>query len=159
MIPRSHCILFPNSIEGFFKWLLRLSYSKDSHWQIQSENQIDCPLHSQTTIATQDFIFFPLCLFLWPSTETSDSVMETLRAKETYCFYCQGCMTRLLEDRWGTDRQGKRRQWKWVFIYTLLCRTRSEHLLTVWPSGRSDDMRRENWWMEFTVVSLTGLGL
>ncbi|XP_017268590.1 E3 ubiquitin-protein ligase E3D [Kryptolebias marmoratus] len=26
-------------------------------------------------------------------------VMETLRAKETYCFYCQGCMTRLLEDR------------------------------------------------------------
>ncbi|XP_076593533.1 E3 ubiquitin-protein ligase E3D isoform X1 [Chaetodon auriga] len=31
--------------------------------------------------------------------EASDSVMETLRAKETYCFYCQGCMTRLLEDR------------------------------------------------------------
>ncbi|KAM9724159.1 E3 ubiquitin-protein ligase E3D [Menidia menidia] len=31
--------------------------------------------------------------------ETPDSMMETLRAKETYCFYCQGCMTRLLEDR------------------------------------------------------------
>lgn len=31
--------------------------------------------------------------------EASDSVMETLRAKETYCFCCQGCMTRLLEDR------------------------------------------------------------
>lgn len=31
--------------------------------------------------------------------ETSDSVMETLRAKETYCFCCQGCTTRLLEDR------------------------------------------------------------
>lgn len=31
--------------------------------------------------------------------EASDRVMETLRAKETYCFYCQGCMTRLLEDR------------------------------------------------------------
>ncbi|KAM3614550.1 uncharacterized protein V6R79_016040 [Siganus canaliculatus] len=31
--------------------------------------------------------------------ETSDSVMETLRAKETYCFHCQGCMTRILEDR------------------------------------------------------------
>lgn len=36
--------------------------------------------------------------------ETSDeesphSVIETLRAKETYCFHCQGCMTRLLEDR------------------------------------------------------------
>lgn len=31
--------------------------------------------------------------------EASDSVMETLQAKETYCFYCQGCMTRLLEDR------------------------------------------------------------
>ncbi|XP_039972595.1 E3 ubiquitin-protein ligase E3D [Xiphias gladius] len=31
--------------------------------------------------------------------EASDSVMETLRTKETYCFYCQGCMTRLLEDR------------------------------------------------------------
>uniref|UniRef100_UPI0037E8CBFD E3 ubiquitin-protein ligase E3D n=1 Tax=Semicossyphus pulcher TaxID=241346 RepID=UPI0037E8CBFD len=28
-----------------------------------------------------------------------DSVMETLRAKETYCFHCQRCMTRLLEDR------------------------------------------------------------
>ncbi|XP_028281829.1 E3 ubiquitin-protein ligase E3D [Parambassis ranga] len=31
--------------------------------------------------------------------EASNSVTETLRAKETYCFYCQGCMTRLLEDR------------------------------------------------------------
>lgn len=31
--------------------------------------------------------------------EVSDKVMETLRAKETYCFYCQVCMTRLLEDR------------------------------------------------------------
>ncbi|XP_070768734.1 E3 ubiquitin-protein ligase E3D [Enoplosus armatus] len=31
--------------------------------------------------------------------EAPDSVMETLRAKETYCFCCQGCMTRLLEDR------------------------------------------------------------
>nr|XP_020477250.1 E3 ubiquitin-protein ligase E3D [Monopterus albus]XP_020477251.1 E3 ubiquitin-protein ligase E3D [Monopterus albus] len=31
--------------------------------------------------------------------EAADSVMETLRAKETYCFYCQRCMTRLLEDR------------------------------------------------------------
>ncbi|KAM4736344.1 E3 ubiquitin-protein ligase E3D [Anableps anableps] len=27
------------------------------------------------------------------------SVMETLRAKETYSFHCQGCTTRLLEDR------------------------------------------------------------
>ncbi|KAM4581362.1 E3 ubiquitin-protein ligase E3D [Odontesthes bonariensis] len=34
-----------------------------------------------------------------PDEGTSDSVMETLRVKETYCFYCQGCMTRLLEDR------------------------------------------------------------
>ncbi|XP_074539898.1 E3 ubiquitin-protein ligase E3D [Halichoeres trimaculatus] len=31
--------------------------------------------------------------------DVSDSVIETLRAKETYCFYCQSCMTRLLEDR------------------------------------------------------------
>ncbi|XP_044064560.1 E3 ubiquitin-protein ligase E3D [Siniperca chuatsi] len=31
--------------------------------------------------------------------EASDSVMERLRANETYCFLCQGCMTRLLEDR------------------------------------------------------------
>ncbi|XP_011483160.1 E3 ubiquitin-protein ligase E3D [Oryzias latipes] len=31
--------------------------------------------------------------------EASDCVTESLRAKETYCFYCQGCMTRLLEDR------------------------------------------------------------
>ncbi|KAF6719523.1 E3 ubiquitin-protein ligase E3D [Oryzias melastigma] len=35
--------------------------------------------------------------------EASDCVTETLRAKQTYCFYCQGCMTRLLEDRKGTD--------------------------------------------------------
>ncbi|XP_054477932.1 E3 ubiquitin-protein ligase E3D [Anoplopoma fimbria] len=34
-----------------------------------------------------------------PDEETSDSVIETLQAKETYCFHCQGCMTRLLEDR------------------------------------------------------------
>ncbi|XP_034554571.1 E3 ubiquitin-protein ligase E3D [Notolabrus celidotus] len=31
--------------------------------------------------------------------DVSDSVIETLRAKETYCFCCQNCMTRLLEDR------------------------------------------------------------
>ncbi|XP_023266149.1 E3 ubiquitin-protein ligase E3D [Seriola lalandi dorsalis] len=31
--------------------------------------------------------------------DAHDSVMETLRAKKSYCFYCQGCMTRLLEDR------------------------------------------------------------
>lgn len=31
--------------------------------------------------------------------EVYDKVMETLRAKETYCFHCQACMTRLLEDR------------------------------------------------------------
>uniref|UniRef100_A0A1A8HNX3 E3 ubiquitin-protein ligase E3D n=1 Tax=Nothobranchius kuhntae TaxID=321403 RepID=A0A1A8HNX3_NOTKU len=31
--------------------------------------------------------------------EAPDSVMENLRVKETYCFCCQGCMTRLLEDR------------------------------------------------------------
>ncbi|XP_028326579.1 E3 ubiquitin-protein ligase E3D [Gouania willdenowi] len=31
--------------------------------------------------------------------EPPDSMMETLRAKETYCFHCQGCTTRLLEDR------------------------------------------------------------
>uniref|UniRef100_A0A674PF08 E3 ubiquitin-protein ligase E3D n=1 Tax=Takifugu rubripes TaxID=31033 RepID=A0A674PF08_TAKRU len=31
--------------------------------------------------------------------EASDSAKETLRAKRTYCFYCQSCMTRLLEDR------------------------------------------------------------
>ncbi|KAM9353160.1 E3 ubiquitin-protein ligase E3D [Symphorus nematophorus] len=34
-----------------------------------------------------------------PDEEASDSVMETLRAKESYCFHCQRCMTRLLEDR------------------------------------------------------------
>ncbi|XP_020490338.2 E3 ubiquitin-protein ligase E3D [Labrus bergylta] len=31
--------------------------------------------------------------------DASNSVLETLRAKETYCFYCQSCMSRLLEDR------------------------------------------------------------
>uniref|UniRef100_H3C1V7 E3 ubiquitin-protein ligase E3D n=1 Tax=Tetraodon nigroviridis TaxID=99883 RepID=H3C1V7_TETNG len=34
-----------------------------------------------------------------PGPEASDSVTEKLRAKRTYCFYCQSCMTRLLEDR------------------------------------------------------------
>ncbi|XP_075952700.1 E3 ubiquitin-protein ligase E3D [Anarhichas minor] len=34
-----------------------------------------------------------------PDGEAPDSAVETLRAKETYCFHCQGCMTRLLEDR------------------------------------------------------------
>ncbi|XP_061800756.1 E3 ubiquitin-protein ligase E3D [Nerophis lumbriciformis] len=31
--------------------------------------------------------------------ETSDTIVKTLRAQETYCFYCQSCTTRLLEDR------------------------------------------------------------
>lgn len=31
--------------------------------------------------------------------DSSASMMKTLRAKKAYCFYCQGCMTRLLEDR------------------------------------------------------------
>ncbi|XP_029957980.1 E3 ubiquitin-protein ligase E3D [Salarias fasciatus] len=31
--------------------------------------------------------------------EPPATVMETLRVKETYCFHCQGCSTRLLEDR------------------------------------------------------------
>lgn len=45
-----------------------------------------------------------LFLCLWCCTEGSDSVMAILRAKRTYCFYCQSCMTRLLEDRWGAVR-------------------------------------------------------
>uniref|UniRef100_A0AAQ4NUR0 E3 ubiquitin-protein ligase E3D n=1 Tax=Gasterosteus aculeatus aculeatus TaxID=481459 RepID=A0AAQ4NUR0_GASAC len=40
-----------------------------------------------------------ICVTRSPDEEASDSAMETLRAKETYCFHCQGCMTRLLEDR------------------------------------------------------------
>ncbi|XP_077455608.1 E3 ubiquitin-protein ligase E3D [Stigmatopora argus] len=32
-------------------------------------------------------------------TEESPDIIRTLRAQETYCFYCQSCMTRLLEDR------------------------------------------------------------
>ncbi|XP_063735681.1 E3 ubiquitin-protein ligase E3D isoform X1 [Eleginops maclovinus] len=46
-------------------------------------------------------LHFRLRVSVKPSTEeeASDNVMETLRAKETYCFHCQGCMTRLLEDR------------------------------------------------------------
>ncbi|XP_077383328.1 E3 ubiquitin-protein ligase E3D [Festucalex cinctus] len=31
--------------------------------------------------------------------EESSNVLRTLRAQETYCFYCQSCTTRLLEDR------------------------------------------------------------
>ncbi|XP_061529815.1 E3 ubiquitin-protein ligase E3D isoform X1 [Phycodurus eques] len=32
-------------------------------------------------------------------TEGSSDIVRTLRAQETYCFYCQSCTTRLLEDR------------------------------------------------------------
>lgn len=65
--------------------------------------------------------------------------METLRAKETYCFYCQGCMTRLLEDRWGADGRGRIPRLENGFLYTaFLRRKRSQCLLMVWPSGRSD---------------------
>lgn len=65
---------------------------------------ISALLYKVTTLSPN-----PLRLFvcLWPSTEASDSVIETLRAKETYCFYCQRCMTRLLEDRWGADGRGR----------------------------------------------------
>lgn len=94
-------------------------YSKGQ--SLTNQNQIDCPLPSQVTTTQYfiDFVFLFLCcntrlppfhhiwliyLFcLWSCTEASDSMMETLRAKETYCFHCQGCMTRLLEDRWGAD--------------------------------------------------------
>ncbi|XP_077430662.1 E3 ubiquitin-protein ligase E3D [Vanacampus margaritifer] len=31
--------------------------------------------------------------------EESSDILRTLRAQETYCFYCQSCTTRLLEDR------------------------------------------------------------
>ncbi|KAG7474999.1 hypothetical protein JOB18_021571 [Solea senegalensis] len=34
-----------------------------------------------------------------PDEEAPVTVMEALRANETYCFHCQSCMTRLLEDR------------------------------------------------------------
>ncbi|XP_032373687.1 E3 ubiquitin-protein ligase E3D [Etheostoma spectabile] len=46
-------------------------------------------------------LHFRLRISVTPSTdeEARGSVVETLRAKETYCFHCQGCMTRLLEDR------------------------------------------------------------
>ncbi|XP_061677313.1 E3 ubiquitin-protein ligase E3D isoform X5 [Syngnathoides biaculeatus] len=33
--------------------------------------------------------------------EGSSDIVRTLRAQETYCFYCQSCKTRLLEDRDG----------------------------------------------------------
>ncbi|KAM6910139.1 E3 ubiquitin-protein ligase E3D [Xenentodon cancila] len=51
--------------------------------------------------SSEDELHFRLRITFGRSTdeEVSDSVMETLRAKETYCFYCQGCNTRLLEDR------------------------------------------------------------
>lgn len=65
--------------------------------------------------------------------------METLRAKETYCFYCQGCMTRLLEDRWGADGWGRVPRLENGCLYTaLLRRKRSLYLLMARPRSTSD---------------------
>ncbi|KAJ0000116.1 hypothetical protein NQD34_011958 [Periophthalmus magnuspinnatus] len=47
----------------------------------------------------EEELHFRLRISTDQSKEVSDKVMETLRAKETYCFHCQACMTRLLEDR------------------------------------------------------------
>ncbi|RVE62251.1 hypothetical protein OJAV_G00155350 [Oryzias javanicus] len=51
--------------------------------------------------SSEDELHFRLRIIVEQSShkEASDCVTETLRAKQTYCFYCQGCMTRLLEDR------------------------------------------------------------
>ncbi|XP_023136916.2 E3 ubiquitin-protein ligase E3D [Amphiprion ocellaris] len=51
--------------------------------------------------SSEDELHFRLRINIGRGTaeEAPDSGMETLRAKETYCFSCQGCMTRLLQDR------------------------------------------------------------
>ncbi|XP_008275838.1 E3 ubiquitin-protein ligase E3D [Stegastes partitus] len=51
--------------------------------------------------SSEDELHFRLRIHVGRSAteEACDSGMETLRAKETYCFSCQGCMSRLLEDR------------------------------------------------------------
>ncbi|XP_068179844.1 E3 ubiquitin-protein ligase E3D isoform X2 [Antennarius striatus] len=51
--------------------------------------------------SSEDELHFRLRIDVARSTdeEAFDSLIETLRAKETYCFHCQGCKTRLLEDR------------------------------------------------------------
>lgn len=49
--------------------------------------------------SSEEEMHFRLCIDTTQHKEVSVKVMETLRAKETYCFHCQGCMTRLLEDR------------------------------------------------------------
>lgn len=44
-------------------------------------------------------LHFRLRISVSQQKEAGDSVMEALRATETYCFHCQSCSTRLLEDR------------------------------------------------------------
>ncbi|KAK7886469.1 hypothetical protein WMY93_026090 [Mugilogobius chulae] len=48
---------------------------------------------------SEDELHFRLRIRTVQHKEASDKLMEALRAKETYCFHCQACMTRLLEDR------------------------------------------------------------
>lgn len=48
---------------------------------------------------TEEEMHFRLRINTAHHKEVPDKVMETLRAKVTYCFHCQACMTRLLEDR------------------------------------------------------------
>ncbi|XP_013865161.1 E3 ubiquitin-protein ligase E3D [Austrofundulus limnaeus] len=61
----------------------------------------DSCIHTPGGEASAEELHFRLRIAVGPSTHevSPDGVMETLQAKETYCFYCQGCMTRLLEDR------------------------------------------------------------
>ncbi|CAJ1061968.1 E3 ubiquitin-protein ligase E3D [Xyrichtys novacula] len=49
----------------------------------------------------EEELHFRLRISVGKSTDedVSSSVIEKLRAKETYCFHCQSCTTRLLEDR------------------------------------------------------------
>ncbi|XP_037533244.1 E3 ubiquitin-protein ligase E3D [Nematolebias whitei] len=58
-------------------------------------------LHTPGGEAGGEELHFRLRIAVERRTEevSSDGVIETLEAKKTYCFCCQGCMTRLLDDR------------------------------------------------------------
>lgn len=97
----------------FVSWHERKFTAKDSHRPIKIRliahfySKSPPPPSVLDKVTPLSPYFAHSFIFLWSCTEAADSMRETLRAKETYCFYCQGCMTRLLEDRWEVDRTRK----------------------------------------------------
>ncbi|XP_057691160.1 E3 ubiquitin-protein ligase E3D isoform X1 [Corythoichthys intestinalis] len=65
-----------------------VSYVKESYVLVSGRESCEEELHFRLRITASHI-----------KTEESSDIVRALRAQETYCFYCQSCMTRLLEDR------------------------------------------------------------